>query len=135
MRIEGNIKKSGRWWAVDIPMLLIYTQGRTKKEAYEMVEDAVEGLVDESGFKVDIHAGASTFFVKSNNDALLLGTALRQQRAHRGLSVRDVAQKMGSSSPTAYSRYEKGKTKPSFEKFSQLLKAIDESLEPVLTLA
>ena len=50
-------------------------------------------------------------------------------------SILDVAAKLGSKSPTSYSRYERGKTKPSLDKFSQLLRAIDPALDPVITVA
>lgn len=116
-------------------MLAIVTQGRSRREAYAMAKDAIESAIAQEGFEVSVSAGDNdTFTVASNDDALLLALALRQLRASRGLSVRAVANRMGSSSPTAYSAYESGKRKPSFEKFTQLLKAIDARLEPVLTL-
>ncbi len=46
MKIEGKLIKSGKWWAVEIPLLLIYTQGKTKRHAYLMAADAVEAIVD-----------------------------------------------------------------------------------------
>jgi transcriptional regulator with XRE-family HTH domain len=58
--------------------------------------------------------------------------ALKQQRAGHQLSVRDVARKLGSKSPTAYSRYESGRVGLTLDKFAQLLRAIDPGLEPVL---
>ena len=33
MKIEGKIEKSGPWWAVSTPLLLVFSQGRTKKSA------------------------------------------------------------------------------------------------------
>ena len=133
MRIEGSLKKSQNYWAVSIPLLLIFTQGKTKKEAYAMAKEAVELLVEEKDFKVNIHPGESNFFsISSNNDSKLMSFALKQQRLNHELSIRDVASRLGSTSPTAYSRYEKGHTKPSLDKFSELLRAIDLSLEPIL---
>jgi DNA-binding XRE family transcriptional regulator len=132
MKIEGKLIKSGKWWAVEIPLLLIHTQGRTKK-AYEMATDAVEAIIEEKGFKVTITEGTDNIFsIGSNNDCLLMALALKQQRTDHHLSVRDVAKRIGSDSPSAYSRYEQGKVKPSLDKFSQLLKAIDPRLEPIL---
>ena len=133
MKIEGKLIKSGKWWAVEIPLLLIHTQGRTKKEAYMMAKDAVESIVDHKGFKTIVTEGsANTFSISSNNDSLLMALALKQQRADHHLSIREVAKRLGSDSPSAYSRYEQGKVKPSLDKFSQLLKAIDPRLEPVI---
>ncbi len=133
MKIEGKLVRSGKWWAVEIPLLLVHTQGKTKKQAYLMAADAVEAIVDEKGFKVTVSEGPDNLFcVGSNNDSLLMALALKQQRSEHHLSVRDVARRLGSNSPSAYSRYEQGKVKPSLDKFSQILKAIDPHLEPVL---
>ena len=135
MRIEGRLNKSGNFWAVEIPLLLVFTQGKTKKDAYAMAKDAVECLIDRKGFSVDAIEGKDGHFsISSNDDKILMALALKQQRAEHQLSIRDVARKMGSNSPSAYSRYESGQVKPSLEKFSQLLCAIDPSLEPVLKL-
>ena len=133
MKIEGKLIRSGKWWAVEIPLLLIYTQGKTKKDAYLMAADAVEAIVDEKSFKVKVTEGPdNTFSIGSSNDSVLMALALKQQRAEHHLSVRDIAKRLGSNSPSAYSRYEQGKVKPSLDKFSQLLKAIDPRLEPIL---
>ena len=136
MRIEGHVRKVGKWWAVEIPLLLIHTQGKTKKDAYAMAKDAVESLIDTRGFRVEISPGkGETFSIKASDDTLLMAFALRQQRNSRNLSIREVAQRMGSNSPSAYSRYEQGKTRPSIDKFTQLLSAIDEELEPILKIS
>jgi len=135
MKIEGTLIRTGSWWAVEIPLLKIFTQGRSKKDAYAMAQDAIESIIDEKGFTVSVIPGpADTFMVGSSNDTLLMALALKQQRSSRHMSVRDVARNLGSNSPASYSRYEQGKVRPSLDKFSQLLKAIDPRLEPVLTV-
>lgn len=135
MKIEGKLIRSGRLWAVEIPLLKIYTQGRSRKDACCMAKDAIESIVDEQGFTVSVTPGpGDTFMVGSSNETLLMALALKQQRSSRHLSVRDVARNLGSNSPAAYSRYEQGKVRPSLDKFSQLLKAIDPRLEPVVTV-
>ena len=72
--------------------------------------------------------------ISSNNDRALMAFALKQQRAEHSLSVRDVAAKLGSKSPTSYSRYESGRVGLTLDKFSQLLRAIDPGLEPILKI-
>jgi len=135
MKIEGKLIRAGKWWAVEIPLLKIYTQGKSRKDAYCMAKDAIESIIDEKDFTVTVTEGpADTFMVGSSNDTLFMALALKQQRSSLHLSMRDVAKNLGSNSPAAYSRYEQGKVKPSLEKFSQLLKAIDQRLEPVLTI-
>jgi hypothetical protein len=100
-----------------------------------MSKDAIEAIVDEKGFAVSVTPGpADTFMVGASDDTLLMALALKQQRSSRHMSVRDVARNLGSNLPAAYSRYEQGKVRPSLDKFSQLLKAIDPRLEPVVTV-
>jgi len=135
MKIEGKLIQTDKLWAVEIPLLKVFTQGKSRKDAYFMAKDAIEAIIDEESFTVSVTKGsADTFMVGSSNDTLLMALALKQQRSSMHMSVRDVAKNLGSNSPAAYSRYEQGKVRPSLDKFSQLLKAIDSRLEPVLTV-
>lgn len=135
MKIEGRMIKIGRFWAVQIPLLLIDTQGTSRKDALEMAKDAVEGIVDSEGFEATVEEiNSEVFTVDSNNERALLSCILKQQRSSRGLSIRDVAQNLGSNSPTSYSRYESGETGISIEKFTELMQAIDENMTPVINL-
>jgi predicted RNase H-like HicB family nuclease len=135
MRVQGRLIKSGRWWAVEIPILHIYTQGRTRGDARDMAKDAVESLIERSGFKIVVYPSESNeFTIGSNNEQAFMAFILKQQRSFHKLTVREVARRLGSSSPRAYSKYEEGAVKPSFEKFNQLLEALDEHIEPVLTI-
>ena len=135
MKIHGFLVKSGNYWAVEVPLMLIHTQGRSKREAYAMAKDAIEELVDKPGFQVEIiEDGHNEFVVRSNNDIATTAFILKQQRASFGLSIRDVAKKLGSSSPRAYSQYEDGSTKPNIELFLKILRAINTDAEPVFSL-
>ena len=135
MKIEGKIEKSGKWWAVEVPLLLIFTQGRTKKSALLMIKEAIEELIDVKGFEVSIdNVQADTFSVAANNTKWLMAFILKQQRSYHKKSIRQVAAKLGSDSPTAYSRYEQAKTRLSIDKFTQILSAINKESEPVLKL-
>lgn len=135
MKLKATIKKVDGWWAVESPELLIHTQGKTKVEAAEMLKDAVEGVVDRKGFKVRIIPSVhpDTLIIYSLDSSALMAAVLRQQRAHRGLSLRDVAKRLNSNSPTSVGRYEKG-TKLTAEKFSEILAAIEPDFDAVLTL-
>ncbi len=100
-----------------------------------MAKDAVEGLVDHQSFEATITTSTDDrFMIGSKNEKALLAAALKQQRAHRNMSIRDVAKRMGSNSPTAYARYESGNAALTFEKFTELLHAIDGEAEAVMTL-
>jgi len=135
MKIEGRLQKIGKFWAVEIPLLLIHTQGRSKKDALEMAEDAVETIIDRKGFRAKVSlVDDARFVVGTNDDQALFAMILRQQRGAKSLSIREVAARLGSRSPTAYARYESGGTTLSIDKFTEILQAIDADAEPVLTL-
>jgi predicted RNase H-like HicB family nuclease len=133
MRFAGRIIKSGRYWAVEVPLLGVVTQGRTKKEAYEMIADAIEALVNKEGFKVDVCPGKGEYFeVYSQDLAAMIAFLLRRQRVKHGLSLAEVAGRLGSSSFNTYARYEQGKSVPTIEKFNQLLSAVSPERDFVL---
>lgn len=48
MIFEGHIVRSGRWWAVEVASIGLFTQGRTRKQAEAMTADALEALAGES---------------------------------------------------------------------------------------
>ena len=103
-------------------MLDLVTQGHTKKEAVEMMADAIQCLVDKKSFKVntDHESKEDTFLVYANDTDKLIALILKRQRAKHGLSIADVANKLGFSSRNAYARYETAKVKISFNKFIDL---------------
>ena len=59
-----------------------------------------------------------TFSVATNNTRKLMAFILKQQRSYHKKSIRQVAAKLGSDSPTAYSRYEQAKTGLNMDKFN-----------------
>jgi len=136
MRLVGSITKQGKWWAIDIPLLGIATQGRTKKEAYEMIVDAVQELAHPDSFPVQVHARAGSYFeVGSENSSALAAFFLKRYRQIHGLSLAEVSQRLGLKSRNAYARYEQGKAVPTVDKLTQLLKAITPGRDLVLSLS
>ena len=133
MRFEGRLLKAGRFWAVEIPILGIATQGRSKKDAYAMAADAIETLVDTPGFHVAIFPGSGQYFeVGSENHAALTALLLRRQRVMRGLSLQDVTRKLGAKSLNSYARYEQGRAVPTVERLAHLLAAVSSGRDFVL---
>lgn len=136
MKLEGRIwkDKKTKFWVVYVPLLDISTQGRSQKNALAMMEDAIQVEAEKEGLK--IHAEMSkeegTFTVSANKPDFLIAFLLRRQRTCHGLSVREVASRMDSNSPTAYAQYEQGKRAPSLGKLQELLYAINPALEPIL---
>ena len=106
MRFIGRVLKVGRYWAIEVPILGVVTQGRTRKEGFEMITDAVAALT-----------------------ALLL----RRLRVKHGLTLSDVTRRMGARSLNSYARYEQGRSVSSIARLSQLLGAVSQGGEFVLT--
>jgi transcriptional regulator with XRE-family HTH domain len=57
---------------------------------------------------------------------------LRRQREKHGLSLAEVARRLGARSKTAYARYEQGRSVPTVEKLFELLAAVAPGEEFVL---
>lgn len=134
MRLAGRVFKAGRYWAIEVPILGVMTQGHTKKEAYEMILDAIESLVNKKGFKVEVFPGKTHYFEIGSSDlAALTAFLLRRQRMKRGLTLMEVSKRLGAKSLNTYARYEQGKSIPTLEKFSQLLTALSPENDFVLT--
>ncbi len=133
MRVEGRIRRDGKWWAVEVPLLNLFTEGRTKKEAFEMVADAARLLADDDSLEIDLFpTGGESFELGSDDKAAFYGLLLRRQRQANGLSLRDVAERMGMKSRNAYARYEQGRAVPTIQKFAELLKAVNPKVEIVV---
>ena len=101
-----------------------------------MLADAVESLVNRDRFRVDISAvkdGRCT--VGSSDDTVLIALMLRRLRAREGLSVREVAERLGSKSPNAYAQYETGRVAPSIDTLTKLLAALNPKFDTVLRVA
>lgn len=133
MRVEGNIARSGKWWAIEVPLLGIYTQGRTRDDAFEMARDAARTLANNDHFELELHPmDSKRFEVGCRNDALFYAFVLKRQRQAHGLSLRDVASRLGMRSRNAYARYEQGLAVPTIQKFAELLRAVNPAIELVV---
>ena len=125
MRFEGRVFKVGRSWAVEVPILGVVSQGRTRRAALEMIADAVESLVNQKGFEVAVFTGSGAHFeIGASDQAALTALLLRRARLKAGLSLAEVSARLGARSLNAYARYEQGRTTPSVQKLSELLSAV-----------
>ena len=125
MRFSGTIYKDGKFWLAEIPILDLMTQGRTKKEAYEMVADMLESLINKDGFNVEVYKGKKDKFeVGFSEPKHLVSLLLQRKRESSGLSLAQVAERLGMKSRNTYARYEQGRSVPSVEKLNELLNAV-----------
>ena len=125
MRFEGRLFKVDRRWAVEVPILGVVSQGRTRSDALKMIADAVESLVNQKGFTITVFEGIGEHFeIGASNQTALTSLLLRRMRLKAGLSLAEVAARLGARSLNAYARYEQGRTAPSVQKLSELLSAV-----------
>ena len=85
MRFEGKLTRDGRFWLAEIPLLDAMTQGRTRKEALEMIGDWLETMIDRPSFGASIHPRGTREFEVSGNDAgAMTALLLRRRREASG---------------------------------------------------
>jgi len=133
MRLPGRVWKEGRHWLAEVPLLDALTQGRTRAEALRMLVDLVGTMADKGGFSAQVFPGDGGELELGTPDvATLVAVMLRRQREKHGLSLSEVALRLGARSKTAYARYEQGRSVPSVEKLFELLAAVSPSRDFVL---
>lgn len=139
MELEGRVWKDGKFWLIEVPSLNIMTQGRSRKEAIFMVEDAITGLISSyfteeacEGFEIYINDYKNIVGITSTNTKLLMAFSLKRQREMSGSTIQEVAGRLGSKSPNAYAQYEKGRIRISLDKYEQLLVAVNPLHPPTL---
>ena len=78
-----------------------------------MARSVVEDVVDKVDFKVAIDVQENGhFMISSDNVAELVALLLKRQRAKQGLSLMEVARRMGSKSPNALEHTNKASESP-----------------------
>lgn len=133
MRFQGEVYKDGSWWLAEVAVFDAMTQGRTRKEALEMVADWFRTMVGRRGFPVAVHSvGAGEFEVGSSDTGAMISLLLRRQRQRSGLTLAQAAERLGAKSRNAYARYEQGRTVPTVGKLDELLRAIAPDREIVV---
>ena len=91
MRFEGRVTKDGKLWLVEVPAFDALTQGRTKREAYEMAKDLIETMANAEDFEVTIYprgrdsfeVGASGTETRATLQKRLRSIRTRKDDAHR----------------------------------------------------
>ena len=126
MKFEGSLVKEGKFWIVEIPGLDLMTQGTSRANALEMAKSVVEDVVGKPNFRVEVEAlTKDRFSISSKDTTELVALMLQRQRAKHGLTLMQVAGRLGSKSPNTLGVYEQGKREPSLGQLERLLHAID----------
>ena len=128
--LTGRITKDGGVWLAECEIIGAFTEGRSRKDALNMLADCIETKIDPARLKVRVTEigwfgpDAYTVMIDANKPAMLAAEVLGYQREMHGLSLAQVAKRLGASSLNAYAAYEQGKREPSLSKFSELLAVV-----------
>lgn len=132
-RIFKDPEPGAPLWAVEAEAIGGATQGRTRKEAIAMLVDLVEGKIEvelkRPGVKIratvlEEDRSSCRVLIEADEPALLGALVLKYQRQMRGMTVQQVAEKLGAAHHNAYASYEQGRREPSIGKFAELLAAV-----------
>lgn len=90
-----------------------------------MIADAIQALVNKPGFKVAVFPGEGNYLeLGANDEAILTTFLLRRNRLRSGLTLSDVAKRLGARSVNSCARYEQGRSVPTVPKLTTLLAAV-----------
>lgn len=137
VKFEGKVFKDGKYWPIFVPALDIYTQGKSKKDAFSMIKEAVELSIDRKGFAVEVTPMPDNRFIlrskRIEDDKFLVAVMLKNQRAKYGLSISEVARRLGISK-NAYAQYEQARSIPSITKVEEFIYAMSKQVHVVLDI-
>lgn len=137
IKFEGSVFKSGKYWPISVPALGVYTQGLSKKDALFMLKDALELAIYEPGFTVRVTLFSKNRVIvqteRAEDDRHLIALLLKNQRAEHGLSIQEVADRLGVSKH-AYAQYEQARATPSLSKIEEFISAMNKRVHVVLEL-
>ena len=135
MKLEGKLlpphETKSKYWAAEIPVIGLYTQGTRQQDAIAMVKDAIHSLNND--LKVDITLeNNSTFLVGCKNQKAFLAFIFSRIRIEKKLNTREAALKLNSKSPNTLGRYEQGKAIPRLDTLEEILKALNPKINLIL---
>lgn len=119
--LKGKVYKSGANWLIEIPIVDAMTQGKTREEAFAMLQDYISSDMDENVFYEVEDDGSKDFEIGFNKMSNIIPWVLKRAREKSGKSLADAAEALGVKGKNAFARYEKGKSDPTALKLSELL--------------
>lgn len=140
MELQGKVWKDGKFWLIEVPAIDVCTQGRTRKQALMMIEDAIKELLlayfpnDTTNFNLQVHDYKDIIGITFSDNRILLAFSLIRQREISKSTVREVAERLGSKSPNAYAQYERGKMRITLDQYERLLQAVNPYNHPRLRI-
>lgn len=135
MYLEGKIWKDGQFWLIEVPSLDLATQGKSKKDACSMLQDALKALMNQKRiYSQIILVNNDELLLEIRDETVLLALMLKRQRAKYGLSLSQMAKKLKTRSKNAYAQYEQGRNEPSLSKLQEFFSAMNAGLKLSLSV-
>jgi hypothetical protein len=131
MNIQGTMSfdKATNLYAVALPMLGIWTQGKDINEGFIMAKDALRMMYPELTFELYWENKTTGSFGVSTVDKAVVPIILKEARLASGMSLMEVAKRLGYSNQNSIYAYESGIREPSVSKFQELLGVYGISIE------
>jgi len=124
MVFGGKVSKQGKFWIAESATLDAVTQGSTRAEAIEMLKDWIETAVPLKTLRVEIVDVDGWLTIETNENAAVIAVVLQRERQKSGLTVRELARRLGMKSHNSYAQYETGKSEPSISQLERFLSAM-----------
>src|SRR6185312_5507096 len=130
MKLSGRLWKDGSYWLIECPALQAVTQGRTKRDALDMMVDWVRTSLDNDEFPVEIMAGPEdTFAMRFADPKPVGGLIIERARNVAGLTLDQLAKSLGVKSRSTAAHYESGKHAITIDKLSEVFEAMGMEIE------
>ena len=134
MLVQGHYHKVQNQWVAEIPLLYTVISSRPGEDKESLVR-SIEKLAQKSQMKINFikDQNPNQFFFEVKNINQFLPIILKRTRLAKKLSIGDITKRLGYSSRNSYAQYEYGKTKLTFTKYLELIKAMDPQIKIVLS--
>ena len=134
MLVQGHYHKVENQWVAEIPLLYTVISSPPGEDKESLVR-SIEKLAQKSQMKINFikDQNADQFFFEVKNINQFLPIILKRTRLAKKLSIGDITKRLGYSSRNSYAQYEYGKTKLTFTKYLELIKAMDPQIKIVLS--
>ena len=142
MFLEGRVWQDpddAKFWLIEIPILNLMTQGKSKKDAFKMIKDATSLLIKDlpmeisNGFTLKIEEfGEITFGLSCSIPFLLVAIIVRRQREGSGIPQR--RSKKDGKALFYTDKIESGRSSCSMIRFIEILQMYNPKQKLVLTV-
>lgn len=125
MLINGKIRKEDSFWIVEIPELNLLTESKNRQESLELILWLIEEKYSfkKNNFHIE-HLKEGSFQLSSKDLDVMQSLILKGLRNKEGLTIQEVADRLGFKGRSSYFKYESGKRSMSFDQFNRIVSVI-----------